>query len=277
MDEKRDKPEEKEEEEEGVMTPLQIQREIDQLRGKIPSFILKDLSDSLKHRNVTQYQFDQIKEKLVEQIEGGRLDTRIDKITDQVNRLATTIESIGKFLAGEQVQLPFGEEPPGEELPTAEEGEGVAPPEEGEKKGALGEKVEGIKTLQLPGLRGRPRLTEIKNDAISSRILIEWIEFLIKKVGVDGMVDVLAYYVDLGWISAEVLLKVVRYAKGLKNWQERGNVKPQGYLTPADHIRTLMYIEELRRGAERERGKENGREGNLEEEISKVYRYGWRR
>jgi flagellar protein FlaD len=227
--------------EEEFMTPIEIQTEIDKLRGKVPSFILKDLRESVKDRSITKKQFEKISETIKEKVDRTRLDRRIDDMSAQVVRLTDTIESIGKLM--------------GKGVPK----EGVGVPKEGIKAEE--------KEIVLP-FEKRVRLTEIKGDAVSSRVLIEWIKFLIEKVSFEGMVDILAYYVDLGWISAEVLLKILRYAKGLKSWQESTNLKPKGYLTPGDHIRSLLFIEELR--------KEESKEG-LEEEISKVYHYGWRK
>jgi flagellar protein FlaD len=225
--------------EEEFMTPNEIQTEIDKLGGKVPSFILKDLRESLKNRSITKEQFKKVSQTIKEKVDRSRLDKRIEGMSTQVTKLTQTIESMGKLM---------GKEAPKKGVPK----EGMKGPE---------------KELILP-FEKKIRLTEIKGDAVSSRVLIEWIKFLIEKVSFEGMVDVLAYYVDLGWISADVLLKILRYAKGLKSWQESTNLKPKGYLTPADHIRSLLFIEELRR--------EESKEG-LEEEILKVYRYGWRK
>jgi flagellar protein FlaD len=242
-----------------IITPLEIQVELGKLRGRVPSFILKDLSDSLKNRNITKEQFEKISQAVREKVDGSRLDKKIEDMSSEVGRLAQTIESMGTLLTTGTYKR---EEREGVEPAEVEEalGEGAEPEgEEGQREELL---------VPPPLDKMEVRLTKIKGDAISSRVLMEWIKFLIEKLSFEGMVDVLAYYVDLGWISADVLLKVLKYAKGLKSWQESTNAKPQGFLTPADHIRSLIYIEELRRGESKK---------GLEEEISKIYHYGWRK
>jgi len=93
-----------------------------------------------------------------------------------------------------------------------------------------------------------PRLTRIPGDAKSIMLLLKWIEFLMEKVGYEGLEDVLNYYVDIYWISEEVLMSVLRYARGIKLYHENSDWRPVGYMNVQDHLMSLLYIEALRTG-----------------------------
>lgn len=89
----------------------------------------------------------------------------------------------------------------------------------------------------------KPLLSLIKKDPFSMAVLMRWIEFLLKKVGNEKLSDVLDYYLDIGWISEEVVLQVLTYAKGMEVQAEKGSRKK---LTPEDHFKTLLFIEKMR-------------------------------
>ncbi|MEM4367541.1 MAG: FlaD/FlaE family flagellar protein [Candidatus Anstonellales archaeon] len=88
-----------------------------------------------------------------------------------------------------------------------------------------------------------PLLTYIKKDPFSMAVLMRWIEFMLKKVGNEKLSDLLDYYLDIGWISEEVVLQVLTYAKGMEVHVEKGARKR---LTPEDHFKTLLFIEKMR-------------------------------
>ncbi len=92
------------------------------------------------------------------------------------------------------------------------------------------------------------RLTTISKDAKIIMILLRWIEFLIERVGYDGLEEILNYYVDIGWIDEDVMLTVLRYAKGIKLYHENSDWRPVGFMGVKDHITSLMFIEALRTG-----------------------------
>ena len=71
---------------------------------------------------------------------------------------------------------------------------------------------------------------------------------MIERVGYDGLEDVLDYYVDVGWISEDVMFTVLKYAKGIKLYHENSDWRPVGFMSVKDHITSLMLIEALRTG-----------------------------
>lgn len=92
------------------------------------------------------------------------------------------------------------------------------------------------------------RLTTISKDTKMIMILLRWIEFLIERVGYDGLEEILNYYVDIGWIDEDVMPTVLRYAKGVKLYHENSDWRPVGFMGVKDHITSLMFIEALRTG-----------------------------
>ena len=105
-----------------------------------------------------------------------------------------------------------------------------------QKKGDGAEKTNGIKLTILPP------------DSKRIIFLLKWIEYLVERVGYEELENVLDYYVDIGWISEEVLFSILRYAKGIKLYHEKSDWRPVGYLNVQDHIMSLMFIEALRTG-----------------------------
>lgn len=86
-----------------------------------------------------------------------------------------------------------------------------------------------------------PRLAALDNRPETSIILLNWLEFLMEKVGRNNLMDVLEYYIDIGWISEEVSSKMMDYANGIDYYVER----PTWKLLPEDHTKSLMFIEQL--------------------------------
>jgi flagellar protein FlaD len=86
------------------------------------------------------------------------------------------------------------------------------------------------------------KLQTIDNKAETSIILLNWIEFLLEKVGRNNLSEVLEYYIDIGWISEEVCEKMLAYANGIDYYVER----PTWKLLPDDHTKSLMFIEQLK-------------------------------
>lgn len=60
-------------------------------------------------------------------------------------------------------------------------------------------------------------------------------------MGRNNILEVLEYYVEIGWINEEVCSKIMAYANGLDYYDER----PTWKLLPEDHIKSLMFIEQL--------------------------------
>ncbi len=89
---------------------------------------------------------------------------------------------------------------------------------------------------------GDVRLEYLNNRPETSIILLNWIEFLMEKVGRNNLFDVLEYYMEIGWINEEVSSKMMAYASGIDYFVER----PSWKLLPEDHTKSLLFIEQLR-------------------------------
>jgi len=63
-----------------------------------------------------------------------------------------------------------------------------------------------------------------------------------ERVGRNNLMDVLDYYVDIGWISEGVRSEIMAYARGIDYYVE----KPTWRLLPEDHTKSLLFIEKLR-------------------------------
>ncbi len=85
------------------------------------------------------------------------------------------------------------------------------------------------------------RLDAIRKDPTSVVVLLNWIEFLMERVGRNNLMDALDYYVDVGWISDNVRSEIMAYARGIDYYVE----KPTWRLLPEDHTKSLLFIERL--------------------------------
>jgi flagellar protein FlaD len=107
------------------------------------------------------------------------------------------------------------------------------------------------------------KLQYLDNKAETSIILLNWIEFLLEKVGRNNLSEVLEYYIDIGWISEEVCEKMLAYANGIDYYVER----PTWKLLPDDHTKSLMFIEQLKG-----RKLDKSMLSKLERDVEKVIR-----
>ena len=71
-------------------------------------------------------------------------------------------------------------------------------------------------------------------------ILLDWVSFMLSRVGDEELKDLLDYYVSIGWISRKVEDILLRYAKGLRVESVKG------YVDPEDHVKSLDYINRLK-------------------------------
>ncbi|MCD4843641.1 MAG: hypothetical protein K8R25_04040 [Methanosarcinales archaeon] len=92
-----------------------------------------------------------------------------------------------------------------------------------------------------PQPKATAQLEDVENDSESSIILLNWVEFLMEKVGKNNLMDVLDYYNEIGWISEKISNKILVYASGIDYYDE----KPTWKLMPEDHTKSLMFIERL--------------------------------
>ncbi len=85
------------------------------------------------------------------------------------------------------------------------------------------------------------QLAHIMKNSSSIKLCMEWLEFLMELVGRNNLPDILSYYEELGWITEEVRLELMRYAEGIDFYME----KPDWKLNPDDHVKSVWFIENL--------------------------------
>ncbi len=219
----------------------ELKQYLNKFRGRIPSVLLDDLYNKLKGKNVTKEQVDKIIKKIEENLTNAR------KI-DEIFRKLENIESLLRQRTKPEVQT----QQAAVEQPTQKASEATQ---------QISQPVESVQPIQVqptavqpqPRLEvlptpSEPRLKQIPNDAKSIMILLKWIEFMIERVGYDGLEELLNYYVDINWISDNVLFTILRYAKGIRLYHQNSDWRPVGYMNVQDHITSLLFIEALRTG-----------------------------
>jgi len=192
----------------------ELKEYINKFRGRIPSVLLEDLYDKLKGKGVTREQVDKIIKKIEENLTNAR---RIDEIFKKLENIENILRQRPIHESSIEVDHP----------PTQ--------PRRSET------------TIEF-STDQEPRLKQIPNDAKSIMILLKWIEFMLERVGYDGLEDLLNYYVDINWISDNVLFTILRYAKGVRLYHQNSDWRPVGYMNVQDHIMSLLFIEALRTG-----------------------------
>jgi len=70
--------------------------------------------------------------------------------------------------------------------------------------------------------------------------LLDWVQFMLSKVGPDEYPRLIDYYCNIGWISEEVAEILRRYAQGIYVEEY------QGYMLPEDHAKSLDYIARIK-------------------------------
>ncbi len=85
---------------------------------------------------------------------------------------------------------------------------------------------------------------DLTNPKVIQTIL-DWMQFIVERVGHAGVDDVLQYYVDIHWISQEVAEILKRYADGIRVEIEPEIEEPV-QLDPEDHMKSLDYIMQIK-------------------------------
>lgn len=89
-------------------------------------------------------------------------------------------------------------------------------------------------------------LTELSNDAENIIVLMKWLQHLVDRVGKTYLADVLSYYVDIGWITDDIRLDILRYSKGITDdGKSKAGTEPLA-LSTKDHIQSLLFIQKLK-------------------------------
>ncbi len=154
----------------------------------------------------------------------GQLDLNIVDLADTTSNISARVDDLEKIDFSKMVQKAAELSP-----------EIIEGTEEVEREK---EQVSEVKTKD-----GYPvvRLDSIRGDPMSVVVLLNWIEFLMERVGRNNLMDALDYYVDIGWISEDVRSEIMAYARGIDYYVE----KPTWRLLPEDHTKSLLFIERL--------------------------------
>ena len=89
-------------------------------------------------------------------------------------------------------------------------------------------------------------LNWVSSEPNSVIVLMKWLQFLIDKVGKENLVDVLDYYVDVGWISEKIISNLIDYSEGITEDTKVGEKKKLSDLQAKDHIQSLLFIQRLK-------------------------------
>lgn len=85
-------------------------------------------------------------------------------------------------------------------------------------------------------------LTKLKNNTNSLVTILSWLEYLVKKVGINETRNTLRYYTEtLRWINPEVFFDLDKYLRGMKDKEP----ETQENLKVKDHIVSLYFISKL--------------------------------
>ena len=147
----------------------------------------------------------------------GQLDQNIVDLADTTSNISARVDELEKIDFSKVVQTADIEE---------------------ENDLSANEQVPEVKTKDGYSII---RLDSIKRDPMSVVVLLNWIEFLMERVGRNNLMDALDYYVDIGWISEDVRSEIMAYARGIDYYVE----KPTWRLLPEDHTKSLLFIERL--------------------------------
>ncbi len=90
-------------------------------------------------------------------------------------------------------------------------------------------------------------LSELVNDPEHIIVLFKWLQYLIDKIGSEQLPSMLNYYVDIHWISENVCMNLLKYAKGI-TFEEEEKTKQHhlSTFTTTDHLQSFLFIQKLK-------------------------------
>ncbi|MFO8077546.1 MAG: FlaD/FlaE family flagellar protein [Thermoplasmatota archaeon] len=93
-------------------------------------------------------------------------------------------------------------------------------------------------------------LNGIKNTPENVVVLMKWLQYLSDKLGQQYLSDILDYYVSINWITEDVRLDLMKYAKGITFTVDTDSKNHhQPVFTIDDHLQSFMFIQKLRGSA----------------------------
>ena len=265
-----------------VLGSEQLKAKLSLYVGTLPSTVLEDLFQTLKSMALPEPKVDEIIERTIKTYSGQESNTRMDELVDKMNNLEDTLIRALKSIETRRERAPEIEERGQAETEPAQPLETFSPefasdpqnpparkrarqePDYAEEEDSPGLESEPL----MPGNRHRILLPDVPENAISNAILLKWVEFLLETVGHQNLPEVLDYYVDIGWISEKVTMKLLAYASGMVAPRGRAREK----LSTKDHLRSLLFIEKLR-GKDFDQSKLTRLEREIEYTIEKRIRH----
>ncbi|AIF69302.1 hypothetical protein PAP_04455 [Palaeococcus pacificus DY20341] len=244
-----------------MISEIEIDEKLKKLQGKVPSILINDLREKLvaKMDVLEPKQVDKIIEKVVNKYtsQSDRL-VMLDKRIEEIGRhLEDISRNLGRTYGKNEMWGNGGNVVDNgawgieikEEIPMEKEnrymGESFKEPNDNSTIPEFNIPRE-VESVLFSAPKKAYRLEKLPNDMISMMTAFKWLGFLMEKVGVQNLENVLEYYHELGWISEEVLNDLLKYAKGTKPHHREPNWKPEDKLTIQDHVISLLFLERLR-------------------------------
>ncbi len=266
-----------------MITEAEIDEKLKGLRGRLPNVLIDDLKEKLMSKQdiLTPEQLDRVIDRVMKTYSGNlerltKLDRRVDEIGKYLEDIKAQLMKITPA-GGTPESRPKEEPVPSAsyEIPSASEGEvssvepfepqsshssvsaEVEEPEShvpefgGEPEGGMSmekgfEIPPEVRDVLLAPPRMRARLEKVPTDMVSTMMVLKWLGFLIDRVGMQNLENVLEFYYGIGWISEEVLNTLMKYAEGIRPHPREPEWRPDEKLTIKDHLVSLLFIERLR-------------------------------
>lgn len=241
---------------EGIgLSPEQLRAKLSRYVGSLPSTVIEELYQTLKPMSLPEAKVDEIIEKTLRSYSGQESDSRMNELVDKMSNLEETLIHALKAIESKQERLKFETEQVLSER--ADANEKYPPPvmqrpepepvsDEPDTTPVTNSRpIRPFSERSIPVFSSESQrilLPDVPEDAISNAILLKWVEFLLETVGHQNLPEVLDYYVDIGWISEKVTMKLLAYSSGMV--APRGRSKEK--LSTKDHLRSLLFIEKLR-------------------------------
>jgi len=89
-------------------------------------------------------------------------------------------------------------------------------------------------------------LCEIRNTAENVVLLMRWLQYLVDKLGQNNLSEVLDYYVNIDWITEDVRLDLIKYAKGITFQEQQEKKDTHQVFTIDDHLQSFIFIQKLK-------------------------------
>jgi len=238
------------------LSEAELKNKLDSYRGRIPAIILKDLYEVLRGRKLTEDQLKRIIANVEKKLK-DRGEVDVGELYAKIDRLEKTLQKLLRMQVRQAIMSSHEE--------TSQSGLSSKTSEPEETVVGRGEEVSVDEDKKISDAirdvfpthdagsvkKEEERITfldRIPRSTGSMMFLLKWIEHLIERVGYSGLEDVLDYYVDIGWISEEVMFDVLKYAKGIRLYHENADWRPAGYMNVHDHLMSLLFIEALKTG-----------------------------